>query len=45
MLKIKLRDISMYRPLHNFENFAMIESIEVIGNIHDNPELMMEVEE
>lgn len=45
MLKIKLRDISMYRPLHNFENLAMIESIEVIGNVHDNPELMMEVEE
>lgn len=45
MLKIKLRDISMYRPLHNFENLAMIESIEVIGNIYDNPELMMEVEE
>ena len=40
MLKIILKDISMYRPLHNFENLAMIESIEVIGNIHDNPELL-----
>lgn len=40
MLKIKLRDISMYRPLHNFENLAMIESIEVIGNVHDNTELL-----
>lgn len=44
MLKITLKDIPMYRPLHNFENLAMIESIEVIGNIYDNPELMMEVE-
>ena len=40
MLKIILKDIPMYRPLHNFENLAMIESIEVIGNIHDNPELL-----
>ena len=44
MLKITLKDIPMYRPLHNFENLAMIESIEVIGNIHDNPELLKEYE-
>lgn len=44
MLKITLEDIPMYRPLHNFENLAMIESVEVIGNIHDNPELLKELQ-
>lgn len=44
MLKMDNEGIPMYRPLHNFDTPVKIKDIEVIGNIHDNPELL-EVEE
>ena len=40
MLKLMCEDIPMYRPLHNFENLAMIKEIEVVGNVFDSPELL-----
>ena len=40
MLCIKYDDITMFRPIHNFENLVTIKNLEVIGNIHDNPELL-----
>lgn len=44
MLEINNEGITMFRPLHDFESKARIKSVEVIGNIHDNPELL-EVQE
>lgn len=42
MLEIDNEGITMFRPLHDFGNNVFIKSIEVIGNIHDNPELLGE---
>lgn len=43
--KVEIEDIPLYRPL-GFDLYAksMLNELEVIGNIHDNPELL-EVEE
>lgn len=42
MLEIDNEGITMFRPLHDFGNNVFIKSIEVIGNIFDNPELLGE---
>lgn len=43
--KVEIEDIPLYRPL-GFDLYAksMLKELEIIGNIHDNPELL-EVEE
>lgn len=40
MLEIDNKGITMFRPLHDFGNEVSIKSIEVIGNIYDNRELL-----
>ncbi len=40
MLKIDCQGIPMYRHLSNNNALVKIKELEVIGNIHDNPELL-----
>lgn len=44
MLKINNYGIIMYRPIYSFQEDIKIKEMEIIGNIHDNPELLKEQE-
>lgn len=45
MLRLDNDGIPLYRPLHDFDTPIKIKEIEVIGNIHDNADLLKGVEQ